>query len=292
MNLLFSITENYTKQLRTTLFSIRANNPQDAFDVYLILDGHLSKQVDGLSDFCRSLNMKLHLIQIPEKLFAKAPKTKRYPKTIYYRLIAQNFLPDSLNRILYLDCDLICLNPFGAFYHLDFENKLYAAASHFENIKISSTFNKIRLGNYDSDNYFNSGVLLMNLKMLRQTVNINDIYAYIKKNSLQLLLPDQDVLNALYGNQIKSVADTYYNYDTRYFSAYKLLNDGLTDLDWITKHTVFLHFCGPYKPWNKSYNRKFAALYKHYEWIANRDSLDKNETNQSLKPSVDKKQPL
>ncbi|EHN59789.1 glycosyltransferase family 8 protein [Oenococcus kitaharae] len=274
MNLLFSITDNYIHQLETTLFSIKCNNTEQQFDVYVLLaNTENSDNLINLKIFCRKLGMILHLIQVPSSAFAAAPKSSRYPQTIYYRLIAQNFLPKQIDRILYLDCDLLCLNPFKDFYESAFQDNLYTAASHTENIKIGRTFNKIRLGNYDVDNYFNSGVLLMNLKLIRQQVNLADIYHYIDSKSLQLFLPDQDILNALYGDKIKAVADVLYNYDTRYFSAYKLLNGGTTDLDWVVQNTVFLHFCGQGKPWHKSYSGKFAALYKYYQWLVQRDVL-------------------
>lgn len=281
MNLLFSITKNYIRQLETVLFSIRENNKNKDFIIYLLTDDKGSLHAfKKLNDFCSQISMKLEIIQVPSTTFSHAPKTSRYPQMIYYRLVAQNFLPATIDRILYLDCDLLCLNSFDKLYNIDFQDKLYVAASHTESIRIGNTFNKIRLGNYDAENYFNSGVLLMNLNKIREEVHLSDIYNFIDQNSLQLFLPDQDILNALYGDKIKSIPDIYYNYDTRFFGAYKLLNGGNINLDWIAENTVFLHFCGRDKPWQKNYTGKFAALYKYYRWLAYREiNLKKMKQN-------------
>ena len=121
------------------------------------------------------------------------------------------------------------------------------------------------------EEYFNTGVLLMNLTLQRQKINQEDVFAYISKCRKRLILPDQDVLNALYGKETRKVNELQYNYDTRYYQYYKVLSNGEIDMDYIMRHTAILHFCGKKKPWNENYNGKFHALYRHYETLALRE---------------------
>ena len=81
--------------------------------------------------------------------------------------------------------------------------------------EVTTVINKVRLKNYESEGYFNSGVLLMNLTQLRQEVKEKEIAAFIQKNQLNLFLPDQDILNGLYGDRILGIPDQLYNYDVR-----------------------------------------------------------------------------
>lgn len=65
-------------------------------------------------------------------------------------------------------------------------------------------------------------------------------------------MPDQDVLNALYGARILPLEDLIWNYDPRNYSEYKLHSHGKADTRWVIQNTAVLHFCGRDKPWKKA----------------------------------------
>lgn len=263
-NLLFSIDDGYVNQFKVTLYSIVRNSRQKSFNVYVLQKGKLESH-DNITSFCQQLGITYCPVVIGEEAFEDAPTTDRYPETIYYRLLAHDYLPQNLDRILYIDADILCINDISELYNLDLTDKLYAAASHTSDSNIPELVNKLRLRNFEAESYFNSGVLLMNLETIRKEVSRKDILDYIAQNSLRLLLPDQDVLNALYGHRTKQIPDQIYNYDARYNALYFTRSSGKWDLDWVIEHTVFLHFCGRDKPWKKSYRGRYSALYKHYQ---------------------------
>ena len=135
---------------------------------------------------------------------------------------------------------------------------------------ITDPVNRLRLENYEAEAYYNSGVLVMDLSAMRREVRPGDIFDYAREHADILLLPDQDVLNGLYGGQILGVDDSLWNYDARRFDRYLLLSQGERDMDWVMDHTAILHFCGKRKPWNHSYQGRFSALYKHYQRLVER----------------------
>ena len=47
-------------------------------------------------------------------IFKQAPVSDRYPESIYYRLLAQNYLPKDLDKVLYLDADIWLYQRFAA----------------------------------------------------------------------------------------------------------------------------------------------------------------------------------
>lgn len=264
MNLLFAIDDNVTMQLMTSLYSIVQNTPGEKFDAYVIQKNRLKKTKE-IEIFCQKIGVDYHAIEVDPEVFKDAPITDRYPETIYYRLLAHEYLPKDLHRILYLDIDILVLNNLRPLYNIEMKDKLYAAASHSAlTNNMTEQFNKLRLGNYEAESYYNSGVLLMNLDAIRQKVNADDIFKYIKDNKLALFLPDQDVLNALYGKEFVKIPDELYNYDARMSSIYTLLGNGKWNLDWVIDHTVVLHFCGRDKPWKDDYTTRYSGLYKHY----------------------------
>lgn len=264
INLLFSIDDGYVQQFMVTLYSIYQNSSHKAIAVYVLQKQLLQKNAE-IVDFCQKLGVTYHPVVIGEEAFEDAPTTDRYPETIYYRLLAHDYLPENLDRILYVDADILCLNDIVSLYELDLGDNLYAAASHTSDGNISELVNKLRLRNFEAESYFNSGVLLMNLANIRKAVHRQDILDYIEQNSHLLLLPDQDVLNALYGHQTQQIPDEIYNYDARYNVLYYSRSSGKWNLNWVIENTVFLHFCGRDKPWKKDYRGRYNALYKHYQ---------------------------
>jgi len=268
MNLLFAIDNHVVDQLLTTLYSITINTPNQKFDVYVIQKNEL-KKTPKILKFCERLGLNYHPIILGETFLENAPVTNRYPETIYYRLLAQEYLPADLDRVLYLDVDILAINDLSALYQLDLDESLYAAASHSAlSNNVTEPLNKLRLGNYEAESYFNSGIMMLNLKAIRDQVKSDDIFKYINDNKMALFLPDQDVLNGLYGHQIKKIPDELYNFDARRSPMYYALSNGRWTLDWVIENTVFLHFCGRDKPWKKDYHNRYGGLYKHYAYRA------------------------
>lgn len=264
MNLLFAVDDLGARQMLTTIYSIVENTSleKEKLIVYVLQKQKLQQTalIEGLS---AKLGFVYRPVLIDEKLFASAPTTDRYPTTIYYRLLAQEYLPNDLDKILYLDNDLLCINDLKPLYELDLKDYLYAACSHTR-LEMVDVLNNVRLGPESGANYYNSGVLLMNLPQIRAEVKAQAIFQYLKENQNNLFLPDQDILNGLYGQKILSLPDEYDNYDARKPTIYEAISFGRYDLDWVIKNTRLLHFCGRDKPWKKAYNGRFAGLYKHY----------------------------
>ncbi len=266
MYILVSLDSNYIRPLKVMLKSLFLNNPGEKFVIYLMHSSITDEELDDLGRYVGDHGHRLEIITIDEKCFSNAPVILYYTREMYYRLLAHKFLPNDLDRILYLDPDILVINPIRKLYDMDIDGYLYAAAYH----KIPSIkgINKIRLNPYDIEAYYNSGVLLMNLDLHRKCIREKDIFDFIEKNRLKLIMPDQDVLNALYSKKIKSIDEKYFNYDARYYNYYKLTSHNVWDMDHVIRNTVILHFCGKKKPWKKSYSGKFHALYKHYEKLA------------------------
>lgn len=266
MNILVTLDSNYIKPLKVMLKSLFLNNPGEVFTIYLIHADIHDAELEDLERFIGKDGSRLEAIKIDEAYFSDAPTLLHYTKAMYYRLLAFEFLPKNVDRILYLDPDILVINPIRELYETDLDGYLYAAAYH-DRAMIKGV-NKIRLNAHEMKAYYNSGVLLMNVERQRQRIDKNAIFDFVKNNHAKLIMPDQDVLNALFGDQIKSLAEILYNYDVRYYHCYKIKHGGQCDMDFIFTHTVILHFCGKKKPWKKNYRGKFHSLYKHYENLA------------------------
>ncbi|MCR1838975.1 glycosyltransferase family 8 protein [Murimonas intestini] len=269
INLLVTFDENYLEPFWTMLNSVSINNPAERFQVFLLHSSISQEKTNWLIEKCAGLNIRLILLPVDRSLFQSAPLTERYPQEMYYRLLAPCLLPEGLERVIYLDPDILVINPLRPLWEMDLKGSIFAAASHVGVIDIMNGINRIRLDT--GHDYYNTGVMLIDLNKARTLVNPDVIFNSVREHAAELLLPDQDIFNYLYGELTMPLKDEIWNYDTRYFSGYLLRSWGAYTMSWVMQNTVILHFCGKRKPWIDDYTKPFDSLYKHYMRLAKRE---------------------
>lgn len=263
MNLLLTLDENYLMPCQVMLHSLFASNPKEQdLSIYLLHSNISPEKLGELSRYCESFHARLFPIAVGEDLFQNAPTTKRYPKEMYYRLLSPLILPEEPDRILYLDPDILVINPLRPLWELNLYGKTFAAAAHTGLTEMTNGINNARLNT--EHEYFNSGVMLIDLKAARKLVTADAVFACVKEHEKELILPDQDVFNMLYGRYTQPVDDVVWNYDVRNYNKYALRSTGKHDMVWVMHNTAILHFCGKHKPWHEEYRNAFGMLYRHY----------------------------
>lgn len=268
VNIMVTLDSAYLPPLKVMLTSLRQNNLSLNIKVWLIHTNIPEKQLVELEQFLQQLKMSLTSIKIPADLFKDAPTVERYPKEMYYRLVCGDILPKEVNRVIYLDPDILVINSLEPLWQLDLADNVFAAAVHSGLTNISEGINNIRLG--IDHGYYNSGVLLIDVEKARQLIHLNDIYQTIDQHGKWLLLPDQDVMNYLYGKVTKEIPEEIWNYDTRQAATYMTRSLGKANTHWVAENTVVLHYCGKPKPWDSNSNNRFTLLYAHYQQLTKR----------------------
>lgn len=277
MNLLLTLDENYLLPCKVMLDSFFASNPQEKdVTVYLLHSAIPDGKLAELDTFCAAFGAKLIPIAVEPTLFENAPTSKRYPKEMYYRLLSPLILPRQVERVLYLDPDMLIINPLRPLWEQNLGGKVFAAASHTGLTEMANEINQRRL---DTEHeYFNSGVMLIDLKAARDLVTAEDVFRCVSEHEKELILPDQDVFNMLYGKQTLPVEDVLWNYDVRNYAKYLIRSYGSHDLNWVMDNTAVLHFCGKNKPWHTDYKNPFGMLYLHYQNLTLRKLGQKPDT--------------
>lgn len=257
MNVLVTLDKNYIPYLNVMITSLLNHNKDSYFYIYLL---HSSIEEEDVTVTRSILETKGELIMINAEdiNLEGAPTTSRYPKEIYYRIFAAKYLPDTIDRILYLDPDIIVNGSLKKLYDLPLENYFFAAASHTG--AFLRKFNEIRLDMEDEALYINSGVMLMNLELLRKEQNVEDVFEFIEKRKNQLILPDQDIISSLYGTRIYALDTFIFNMTENLFRMHAPFEKKL-DLEWVENNSVIIHYCGRNKPWKETY---VGVLNKFY----------------------------
>lgn len=267
IKILVTLDRNYLPPLQVLLTSLYINNGGD-LTLYLMHRDIPESELKTVNKQCEAFNIRLCPVSADSSAFSDAPVTRQYPQEMYYRLLAPHLLPPEVHRVLYLDPDILVINSLKPLWDTKLDGKLFAAASHKGKTELINNINQVRLGT--ESKYFNSGVLLIDLDAGRREIIPEELFRYAEQHSKTLLLPDQDILNALYGDKTLELEDTLWNYDARNYNTYFLRSAGVCDMDWVLSHTALLHFCGKSKPWRGGYLRRFGILYKHYIQLTRR----------------------
>ena len=103
----------------------------------------------------------------------------------------------------------------------------------------------------------------MNIDLLRKEQDFNKVLEYIEKNKNILMLPDQDVISAVYSDKIITVDPYIYNMTERMLHSPKSHTKQI-DINWVKENCAIIHYCGRNKPWKENYLGILDELYHRY----------------------------
>ena len=123
MNILIAVNEAYMDQAKVMLTSLRYAMPKEKVKVYLFYKNIDETKIDKFKNYLYKHNhMKLEAILIDDEIIKHLPLMAHYSIEIYYRLLVDSILPESVDRILWLDSDIIIKKDISKLYYANFEN--------------------------------------------------------------------------------------------------------------------------------------------------------------------------
>ena len=251
----YSLDSNYTEQTAVSISSILKNSKDDENINFYILDGGLSSE-DRLS-LEKLKNIKdfsIKYIEMDKKIFENCPLLKaekkgyeNYHVTLptYFRFKLSSLFPN-LDKILYLDCDVIIKSSLKELFLSDIKDKSVLMVPDSESEKEAK-----RLG---TNLYFNAGVMLINLDFWRKNNIENALFSYSQEHTDTILWQDQDVVNVVLQENIGEL-NKKWNY--QYFQ-YEEIND--KEL----MNSCIIHLAGRFKPWLMPFEHPVYELYYYY----------------------------
>ncbi len=259
MKIVVTLNETYIYPLKVMLYSLFSTQ-EEPVTVILLHSDIRKEQVGELKAFCEFYGEKFSEVRIEGGLFEEAPVVRYFSKEMYYRLLCPWLLPEE-DRVLYLDPDMIVNASLSSLYHMDLEGAALAAG---RDRPIGMDHEK-RLCLKKGTIYVNSGMLLMDLKKMREHGK-EEIFELIKERRNELLFPDQDVINLFWKDNIKVVEDAYnFNSNILYFKEYLCTPFPKK----MKKYACIIHYMGKDKPWNRGYMRGMYPYWARAEWKVN-----------------------
>lgn len=277
INICFVVNSKYINQLIITLTSIFYNNAEDSFKVFILHSDLKYEDINKLDQIDKKTNDEIILIKVNDDCLGDVPILRNdFNKTPYYKLLIPELIPKNINRILYLDVDIVVNGNIKELYYLDINDKFIAAVPDPIINKNDKEY-KRRLGMSEEDNYFNSGVLLFDLNNFRKEYTLEKALKYIQINGQYFKFHDQEVLNGMYFKQFYTLDETY-NYITMYRSPIDFIKHYIIDLR-DKNENIIIHFAN-LKPWNTNYIGKYEKYFWKYAKMSSvYDELKEYEKN-------------
>lgn len=177
--------KHYLPYLQKSIESVKRYNKN--VDI-VVLTGDKDLEVPGVKTFYYEMNSS----------FFKFKPNDRMKDGVYHKL----FLPLlPYNKILYIDCDVICQRPLNELWNIDCP---FICATE------SYSVGKEQAKRLKIPTYFLTGMMLMNLKELRKQ-NFTERCLQRLKNTQDVIQHDETIINLEFNNQIKNI-DVKYNY--------------------------------------------------------------------------------
>lgn len=263
MNFAFVINNNYVNQMIVTATSICINNAGN-HNFYIFTSDISASNMAKINDQLGKYKCKSIIITVDDRCLDGVPILRNdFNKTPYYKLLIPIYLPLDVERILYLDADMIVDKSITEMYNLDLDEYYFAAVPDIiRNEKDKEYLKKLGINYEKGERYFNSGLILFNMERFRKYYKIEDALEYIQKNGATFKYHDQEVLNGLFFKNYFQL-DEKYNRFTGFHSVVEILVHILKIDRSEFKNTVVFHYAN-LKPWNDDYIGKWENVYWKY----------------------------
>ena len=273
LNILYCLDENYNYQALTSIISV-LDSSTEKLNIFIIHKNpkSLNNLPNKIIEHNNLNDIKIIKFEAKNKYFPNIENT-HISEATYYRLYIENLLPKNIDEVLYLDCDVICINdPIEAISNLSKKTKesknIIAVKTEF----VKDNENREFFENLNSNlkRYFNAGVMYIDLKQWRKFNVEKKSLKIIEEKQKDLLYWDQDVLNILFENRYLEIEEKL-NFKV---GGDRLYSNELT----VSNNEIFIHYMGSKKPWTLEglidknslyYQLNFMKIYQNNYHIVN-----------------------
>jgi lipopolysaccharide biosynthesis glycosyltransferase len=258
MNIVCACDANYVPHMATMLLSLVENNRQHEIRVFVLCDGALPKE-EKLAAMLRRYGAELSLIPVDEALLRSLYVSLHVSKAAYARLLMGEVLPPEIDRILYLDCDLIIRGDLGELWDADLKDKTVGAVR-----DVSDYSWHAKLGLPPGAPYFNSGVLLTDLARWRKLGIGRQCLDFVRHHPERLTWWDQCALNLMLHEDWLPL-DPRWNFQSMEIGS---VDYGLIRFKQLSKPLLneirIVHFTTELKPWHYMNDHPLKREYLEY----------------------------
>lgn len=254
MNICFISDRKFLHYAKTMVNSLLQNNASHEICLFLVSDDVTQEEADTAFAPLLTEKATLTLIRVTKEDIGFIETNLRFGHYIFYRLFFYKFFPKDIPVILSLDVDIIIKGDISSIYETKLEEYAFAACLDMKST-CGSIFSIQQLERYGIDpnqNYYNLGVMLLNLEKMRQE-DKGELMLKTVMEDTSFEWPEQDLFNIFYKDEIFTLPRRYNHAPFRSFPGNE-----------IGVEPVILHYLGTRKPDCYKYDGEYVRLYWKY----------------------------
>ena len=273
MHLAIAVDLNYLTPFYVLITSVLHNNKDVKIHFHVAISDIPEAELQNITSYVEEQGALISFYDAAEKLKGMTLQLRNnFTVATYYRIILPSLVPDDVQHLIYLDVDTVVIGSLKALYETDMTGfALGGVVQH-------NTISRPELGIYERYQYFNAGVLLINIPEWKKQQVFEKSLNFISEYPHKLKWMDQDVLNAVLVNNFKKLAICYNirHNDIPDDLPPRQFNNFLAD-------KVVIHYTSSNKPWRAMGRNRLRFLYHQYLKLSPRSNEKKYS---DLKPTL------
>ncbi len=275
MNVMYASDDNYAEIMGVSILSLLKNNTEISnINIYIVEDGISQDNVRKIHDMVEVYHRNVFFLKKPDirgKLGVEL-KTLRWSDSAYSRLFLKELFEEfeTVKKLLYLDCDTMIVASLQKLWETDIRDYLGAAC-----LECMSNMHKKIIGAKKTDNYVNTGMLLLNVeKWINDNIEA-EVSKFIKRYHGKTEYVDQGVINGTVSNQFKLVSPRYnltalaYDFTYEEMQIYRKPQFGYRKREWekAVENPAVIHFTTSFlsvRPWYEGSGHPYAKIWQEY----------------------------
>ncbi|MTC55709.1 MULTISPECIES: lipopolysaccharide 3-alpha-galactosyltransferase [Providencia] len=243
----YGIDRNFLYGCGISIASLLKNNPDIPFSFHIFTDFFDDAQAELFNQLALQYKTKIKIYLVDCEQLKTLPSTKNWSYATYFRFIIADYFSDQLERIIYMDADIMCQGSLKEILDIQFSHdEIAAVVPERDSEWWKKRANALGIPSIEKG-YFNAGFLVLNLASWKKndiSLKAMDLLSQDEVKS-KISYLDQDILNMLLTGKVIYLDQKY---NTQYSLNYELQNGKKENP--ITNKTILIHYIGPTKPWH------------------------------------------
>jgi len=278
-NVIYACNDGYAKLAGISLISLLKNNPSIGIRCFFILDNVSQKNIDKLKEIKSTYSNLVEIVFVDAASIVEniSKYVTGYVNSIdvnmgggytsYTRLFFEGFIPETEERIVYIDCDTLVVGDIEALFLMDMKGKPIAMSYDCTNVKYKKVLHLAK-----TDRYYNAGILVIDTKEWKKRKCFQRLFDEVKKG-VSYIFVDQDFINICLRDEITKFSFRF-NYCSSFymFSSVKSIsfvfglndfNSEMEDFNEAKNNPCILHFNGNMltRPWYHNSQHPIKSIY-------------------------------
>ena len=265
MNICFTIDHNYVDHCAVVLMSVAKNNPHAEVHFHIVSQdlNHDDEQI--LGSLAGKEGCQISFYHVPDALLEAYQLQwghKRLSMSVYYRCVLASVLPTTVNKVIYMDCDVVVVDSLQGLWECNLnglavagvQDLMHTRDEYFERLQYDKVYG-----------YFNGGVVVLNMDYWRKNDVENRCKQYFREHRERVVRNDQDIMNAVLFKE-KLMVDMRWNVQADFYLAKHYLHpDDRKTCVSIIAHPAIIHFSYHKKPWLYHCDHPMRSRFFYYQ---------------------------